>query len=92
MIGGSHQAHVIQRMAEMMVDPKLANFKPEATKAEEQRCVALASKFQGAGAACDRCDFTSMCPFDRAAGTYREIPKMSRDDALAAMAEALGNA
>jgi ATP-dependent helicase/nuclease subunit B len=45
-----------------------------------------------AGVACDRCDFSSLCPFDRAAGTYREMPRMAREEAVAAMAQALRDA
>jgi ATP-dependent helicase/nuclease subunit B len=39
---------------------------------------------------CDECDFASLCPFDRANGTFRAVPRMKRDDALAAMRSAVG--
>jgi ATP-dependent helicase/DNAse subunit B len=45
-----------------------------------------------AGVPCDQCDFSSLCPFDRAAGTYREMPRMAREEAVAAMAQALRDA
>ncbi|HUO09189.1 MAG TPA: PD-(D/E)XK nuclease family protein [Phycisphaerae bacterium] len=31
---------------------------------------------------CDNCDFFSLCPFDKVSGTYREVPKMGRVDAI----------
>lgn len=40
---------------------------------------------QGAESPCEHCDFTSLCPFDRVTGQYRRIPKMKREDVLAAM-------
>jgi ATP-dependent helicase/nuclease subunit B len=45
-----------------------------------------------AGVPCDQCDFSSLCPFDRAAGAYREMPRMAREQAVAAMAQALRDA
>jgi ATP-dependent helicase/nuclease subunit B len=44
------------------------------------------------GIPCDRCDFASLCPFDRADGVYREIPHMKREDAIPAMAAAISGA
>lgn len=41
------------------------------------------------GVPCDQCDFSSLCPFDRSAGIYREIPRMGREEAVAAMAAAM---
>ena len=34
---------------------------------------------------CERCEFASLCPFDQAAGSYREIPKLKNEEALAEM-------
>ncbi len=38
---------------------------------------------------CTECDFASLCPFDRVNGTYRDVPKMKRDDALMRMRETI---
>jgi ATP-dependent helicase/nuclease subunit B len=39
--------------------------------------------------ACERCDFSSLCPFDRVAGVYREVPRMKREDVIARMQQAM---
>jgi ATP-dependent helicase/nuclease subunit B len=39
---------------------------------------------------CDECDFLSLCPFDKASGSFRAVPKMRREEALAAMRAAMG--
>ena len=36
---------------------------------------------------CVECDFVSLCPFDRINGRYREMPKMGKAGAVAAMRE-----
>ena len=40
--------------------------------------------------ACERCDFSSLCPFDRVAGVYREVPRMGREEAVGRMRAAMG--
>jgi ATP-dependent helicase/nuclease subunit B len=39
--------------------------------------------------ACERCDFSSLCPFDRVAGVYREVPRMGREEAVERMRAAM---
>ena len=39
---------------------------------------------------CMNCDFASLCPFDRINGAYREVPKMGKTAAVAAMREKMG--
>ncbi len=39
---------------------------------------------------CDNCDFFSLCPFDRASGTYRDMPRMKRDEAIERMRADMG--
>ncbi len=38
---------------------------------------------------CERCDFVSLCPFDRVNGVYRDVPRMKREEALEAMRAAM---
>jgi ATP-dependent helicase/nuclease subunit B len=39
---------------------------------------------------CDECDFLSLCPFDKVSGSFRAVPKMKREEAIAAMRSAMG--
>jgi ATP-dependent helicase/nuclease subunit B len=39
--------------------------------------------------ACGQCDFGSLCPFDQAAGVYRDVPALSAGEAVARMAAAM---
>ncbi|MGN6368372.1 MAG: PD-(D/E)XK nuclease family protein [Phycisphaerae bacterium] len=41
---------------------------------------------------CDACDFFSLCPFDRASGTYRDVPRMKREEVLERMRLDMGGA
>jgi ATP-dependent helicase/DNAse subunit B len=40
-------------------------------------------------AACDHCDFASLCPFDRVRGTYRDLQPMKKEAALNAMRQSI---
>jgi hypothetical protein len=62
-----------------------------ASLAEELAAGKIApAPYRAKSAPCDQCEFVSLCPFDRVEGTYRDVPRMGREEALAAMREALG--
>jgi ATP-dependent helicase/nuclease subunit B len=44
---------------------------------------------EGHDAPCDTCDYLSLCPFDRSAGSYRELRKIKRKEAVALMQGAM---
>jgi ATP-dependent helicase/nuclease subunit B len=41
------------------------------------------------GAACAECEFSSLCPFDRASGVYRDVPAMKGEVAIERMRAAM---
>jgi ATP-dependent helicase/DNAse subunit B len=98
-IGYNKTNHAIPRDSDMLPHDEFtlvldyARWKVAALAAElAAGKIAPAPYRDSRGIPCERCDFASLCPFDRADGVYREIPHMKREDAIPAMAAAISGA